>query len=188
MKATPAIIDIPQLGPVQFIHNRKAKKLNMRVYPDKSIKVSVPAGVPFAAAGKIVQAKTKLLLKHLDEVQKREAGRQSLREKLRYTDIDQAVDKLVERVRYWAERYGFSYHRLGIRNQKTRWGSCSHDNNINLNINLVNLPEQLMDYVIIHELVHTRHKHHGPAFWQELSGYVGDARELCRQLRNYRPH
>jgi predicted metal-dependent hydrolase len=84
-----------------------------------------------------------------------------------------------------AARHGFTYNRVFVRHQKTRWGSCSHKNNINLNARLVQLPQALMDYTILHELVHTRIKHHGPRFWEALSRYIPDSRALDRQLNAY---
>ena len=58
-------------------------------------------------------------------------------------------------------------------------------NNISLNATLVRLPEVMRDYVMLHELVHTRLKHHGPDFWQALDALVGDARGLARQMRDF---
>ena len=69
--------------------------------------------------------------------------------------------------------------------QKTLWGSCTSRNNINLNINLINLPRDLIDYVIVHELVHTKVKNHGPKFWSMLNGLVDNARALDKKLKGY---
>ena len=82
-----------------------------------------------------------------------------------------------------AEQNGFTVNKVSIRNQKTRWGSCSSLNNINLNIKLVKLPEELVDYVLFHELVHTKIKNHSKAFWSELDYYVGDAKKLDKKLK-----
>jgi predicted metal-dependent hydrolase len=72
-----------------------------------------------------------------------------------------------------------------VRNQKTRWGSCSARNNINLNINLAHLPVELMDYIILHELAHTRITNHGPQFWKLLGDYIQHPREHDRALNQY---
>ena len=92
---------------------------------------------------------------------------------------------LVGRLAQLAKKHGFTYNKVYIRSQKTRWGSCSHRNNISLNVNLVRLSEKLIDYTILHELVHTREKNHGQRFWQQLDVLVGDARALNRELRQY---
>ena len=90
------------------------------------------------------------------------------------------------RVMHLAEKHGFTYQKVFVKNLKSRWGSCSHVNNINLNIHLMRLPDHLIDYVILHELVHTVHKNHGKMFWKMLDELCGDARNLRKQMGNYR--
>jgi predicted metal-dependent hydrolase len=95
---------------------------------------------------------------------------------------------LPENLRKIAGTFGFKYNRLTVRNNKSRWGSCSRDNNISLNIHLIRLPQYLCDYVIIHELCHTIHKHHQKAFWQLLDKLTGgNARKLDKELNHYNP-
>ncbi|MFC1919710.1 M48 family metallopeptidase, partial [Chloroflexota bacterium] len=96
-----------------------------------------------------------------------------------------AREQLCERLRELAEAHGFTYNRVFIRNQRTRWGSCSYKNNISLNMKLVTLPEELRDYVIIHELVHTQEKNHGRPFWNELNRLVGNRKKMQAKLRTY---
>ncbi len=93
---------------------------------------------------------------------------------------------LPQRVEYFAKKFGFSYQSVFIKNAKSRWGSCSHTDNINLNLHLMRLPEDLRDYVILHELAHTVEKNHGPRFWSLLDSLCGDARGLDRKLKEYR--
>ena len=100
-------------------------------------------------------------------------------------DRQAARRRLVDRLNYLAVKYDFQYNRVFIKNQKTRWGSCSGKNNINLNVNLVRLPDELIDYTILHELVHTRIKNHGHRFWAQLDRLLGDARKLDRALNEY---
>lgn len=93
---------------------------------------------------------------------------------------------LPQQVAYFAQKFGFSFNKVAIKNAKTRWGSCSYTNNINLNLHLMRLPQHLCDYVILHELAHTVEKNHGPRFWALLDQISGDAKGLDRQLRAYR--
>jgi predicted metal-dependent hydrolase len=90
---------------------------------------------------------------------------------------------LPARVEYWAERFGFSYSRVAIKNMRSRWGSCSSRNIINLNLHLMRLNDSLIDYVILHELVHTRVRNHSAAFWKHLQAHIGNAKDLDAQLR-----
>jgi len=85
-----------------------------------------------------------------------------------------------------AEHYGFKYKRVKITGSKSRWGSCSAIGNINLSCYLMLLPPHLMDYVILHELTHTREMNHGPKFWEILDELTeGKARKLRTELRNF---
>jgi predicted metal-dependent hydrolase len=90
------------------------------------------------------------------------------------------------RVRELAERHGFSYRRLFIKDVRSRWGSCSVVNNINLALQLMRLGDDLVDYVILHELVHTKVKNHGVNFWKLLDQVSGDAKGLDKRLRKER--
>ncbi|MBN2214184.1 MAG: M48 family metallopeptidase [Bacteroidales bacterium] len=89
------------------------------------------------------------------------------------------------RVRELALRFGFKYNRVYIKNAGTRWGSCSSANNINLNVQLMRLPQHLTDYVILHELAHTIHKNHGKNFWILLEKVTGNAKGLDKQLKKF---
>ena len=84
-----------------------------------------------------------------------------------------------------AKEHGFRYNKATVRNQKTRWGSCSAKNNISLNMQLMNLPKELIDYVILHELVHTKVKNHSKTFWATLDQYNHNAKQKNRALKDY---
>ncbi len=99
----------------------------------------------------------------------------------------EAKNYLPERTSFLAEKYGFKYNKLSVRNAKTRWGSCSGVNNISLNINLMRLPDFLIDYVILHELSHTKEKNHGKTFWTLLDKVSGGAKALDKALKKYSP-
>lgn len=98
----------------------------------------------------------------------------------------EAKEYLPQRVAFFAERFGFKYQNVFIKNAKSRWGSCSHTNNINLNLHLMRLPDALCDYVILHELVHTVEKNHGPRFWKLLDQVCGNSKALDKKLKDYR--
>jgi len=78
------------------------------------------------------------------------------------------IDIAKPRVSYYAKKYNLAINRVNVKAQKTLWGSCSGNNNINLNYQLIMAPIEVIDYVIVHELVHTLHKNHSPSFWQEV--------------------
>ncbi len=81
---------------------------------------------------------------------------------------DRAIDVIPERVRPYAPIVGVTYGRITIRNQKTRWGSCSSKGNLNFNVALMLVPEEVMDYVVVHELTHRKEMNHSQNFWTEV--------------------
>ena len=85
-----------------------------------------------------------------------------------------------------AKKHGFSYSKVTIRNNRRNWGSCSSKNNISLNLQMMKLPVKLIDYILLHELVHTEVKNHGPKFWERLNQITdGKARELAHEVKKY---
>jgi len=98
----------------------------------------------------------------------------------------EAKQFLPERVHFFAQKFNFQYQKVVIKKAGTRWGSCSYQNNINLNLHLMRLPEHLRDYVILHELAHTIEKNHGPRFWALLDKISGDAYGLDKEMKQFR--
>ena len=97
----------------------------------------------------------------------------------------EAKEYLPNRVEELAKKYNFQFKKVSIRNAKTRWGSCSNDNSINLSLHLMRLPDYLIDYVLLHELVHTKIKNHSKDFWHLLDTVSGNAKKLDREVKGY---
>lgn len=99
----------------------------------------------------------------------------------------QASHFLPKRLKDIALSEGYNYSSVSVKQMKGRWGSCNQDKAIVLNIFLMELPVELIDYVILHELAHTRALNHGPAFWQEFEAHLPNAKALRKQLRGFQP-
>jgi predicted metal-dependent hydrolase len=178
-------VKIKGIGPVLFERSSRAKRVSISVKPFKGVRVAVPHGVSFKKAAQFAQTKSDWIKSHLAKMQQYE--RQGYFDSIPANDInrEQAKTQLTGRLQQLAKRYGFSYNRVFIRNQRTRWGSCSTKNNISLNMKLVKLPDNLIDYVILHELVHTRRKDHSRAFWADLDKLVGNGKKMSLRLKSH---
>lgn len=179
------VIDLDQIGPVVFEKSKRARRLNITIRPFRGVRVAVPMRVSIARAKEYVLSKAAWIRKHLVRMREVESAQSVLLRRAAELDIIAARRTLISRLAELAQRNGFKYNRVSIRRQKTRWGSCSSRNNINLNMSLVLLPSELMDYVILHELLHTRIKNHSRRFWTELDKLVGDAKAFDSRLKEY---
>jgi len=175
-------IYVKKIGPVLFERSNRAKHVNISIKANKGIRVAVPHGISFQRAEKLIHPKIDWIKKHQVKFDQAEQAH-NLSFNNEMIDMTAAKLLLTKKIYRLAEQYGFVFNKLSIRNQRSRWGSCSSFNNINLNIKLVKLPEELINYVLLHELVHTTIKNHSKAFWIELDYYVGDAKKLDKKLK-----
>jgi predicted metal-dependent hydrolase len=89
------------------------------------------------------------------------------------------------KIAQWNAHYGVPVRRVAVRNQKSRWGSCSKLGNISLNYRMIFLPEHLADYLVVHELCHLRHMNHSARFWRAVGETIPNWRQARRELRAY---
>lgn len=170
------LVKVNRKKPVKLIYNNtnlprtKFHEIILSPYPGDQIKRKLSQGLCeiFIPASRPVES---------EEIQ--EYIRNSITEVYR----KEAKVILVNRCAELAEKYGFSINRVNIKKMKSRWGSCSAKGNINLNLYLMAIPDHLVDYVILHELVHTRIMNHSTAFWKELERIAGDVKGLRKELR-----
>ena len=99
----------------------------------------------------------------------------------------QAEDLLPDRLRALAETHGFTYRSVNVRQLKSRWGSCDQHGNITLNLFLMTLSWELIDYVLLHELTHTKIMQHGPRFWDALEAVLPEAKARRKAIKVHRP-
>ena len=174
------LVEHPEVGTVKYIGNNRAKRIIISIKPEY-VRVVIPKRQSLKNAQKFVESR-------LDWIKtNKQSMNVQLEKKRNLPEIDRKVARkiLCRRIGELAQLHNFVYNRVSIRKQKTRWGSCSTKNNINLNANLLHLPPELVDYVLLHELVHTRVKNHGKDFWDELETVVPNARQVDRKLKDY---
>ena len=98
----------------------------------------------------------------------------------------QAKLLVVERLNHFNTFYQFPYRRIFIKNQKTRWGSCSGNRNLNFNYRILFLPPHLQDYLIVHELCHLQQMNHSQAFWDLVGQQIPEYKPYSKELRTFR--
>jgi len=184
-KPVSTICEVPGIGPVVMAISKRARYLRITIKPDRTVRLIIPKGAAPKKAQQFLNSRIPWIKKHLRKFEELEKNR----EHVRLPGISKSVARtvLIERFQDLAKLHNFRFNKVSIRNQKTKWGSCSAKNNISLNMNLATLPEELRDYVILHELVHTRIKNHSKKFWAELDVYInGRAKQFSRMLKSYR--
>lgn len=170
-----------ELGTVTVAVNPRARSIIMRPEVD-GLRVTAFRGASLAFVKDTVEKFRASLRKKQQALQQRPRLSTEDVERLRR----EAKSFLPLRVAELAHMYGFRYEGLAIRDSKTRWGSCSGRNTISLSLYLMQVPEHLQDYVILHELCHTVHHDHSPRFWALMDSVTdGKAHDLRHELHKY---
>lgn len=164
------------------------KTVAIQVNADLTVTVRVPRRTSRKDIERIIREKESWIRKHIEQIRaKKEAYEAMETSHLTDEEIRELVDKarkyIPERVAYFAEHMGVTYGRITIRNQKTRWGSCSSKGNLNFNCLLMLTPAEIIDYVVVHELCHRKEMNHSGAFWNEVEKVLPDYREAVRWLK-----
>ena len=153
---------------------------------ENGIVVRAPKRVSDREIALFVEKHKDWISKHLDRLAKQQEEYANV-EKLTYDELralaKEAVNYIPERVKYYAPLIGVTYGRITIRSQKTRWGSCSSKGNISFNALLMLAPEEVRDYVVIHELAHIRQMNHSKDFWNIVSYFDPSFREHRKWLK-----
>lgn len=162
------------------------RSLGLQVKDDGTVCARVPDGVPDSMVSRFIE-------EHMDWILQRR--RKSMAPDgvpvTRLPEVTTTAEKrqirqlVTQRVAYYAEIMGIAYGRVSMRNQRTRWGSCSSDGNLNFNCRLLYVPTELVDYVVVHELAHRKHMNHSAAFWREVERILPDYRERRDRLKQY---
>ena len=166
--------------------NRRAKHLRLRVYGDGRVVMTVPPWIGATMIEKFLAEKSGWIRAKLDlfkTVPPQSMRRRSRRDYLKQKD--EALALVLNRVRHYNAVYNFPLNRITIRNQKTRWGSCSSKKNMSINYQIVSLPQRLQDYLVVHELCHLKEMNHSPRFWALVEQTIPDYRTVRQELRRF---
>ena len=168
---------------------RSARRtISLEIIPSGQVLVRAPRYMSETEIRKFIEAKSSWLEKHL---QKQEEDLGSVQAEGRFTE--QEVEKLIklarqvipEKVAYYSRLMGVTYGRVTIRKQKTRWGSCSREGNLNFNCLLMMVPPEVLDYVVVHELSHRLEMNHSARFWAQVEKVIPDYRKSRKWLKEH---
>ena len=164
------------------------KTVAIQVNSDLSVTVRAPRSASEKDIEEILKKKEAWISKHIEKIKKtRERFEAEPTEKLTREKVialaEEALKIIPARVEYFAKVIGVTYGKITIRNQKTRWGSCSSKGNLNFNCLLMLAPPEVLDYVVVHELCHRKQMNHSKAFWLEVEKVLPDYKEVRKWLK-----
>jgi predicted metal-dependent hydrolase len=168
---------------VHLQRDRRARRYVLRVNTDGTLRLTLPRWGSLEAARRFVRAERGWIERERARLLRR--GAPSISAAERASLERRARIELPARLRELAAQHGFDAGRVAIRDQRSRWGSCSPRGDISLNWRLVTMPDAVRDYVILHELAHLREPNHSRRFWRVMSRICPDWREARRWLRDH---
>jgi len=171
------------------IRRSSRKTISLQITRDMRLIVRAPNRMSKGDVQKFIQSHASWIEKHMARIaaQNNQAAENVGDSKLSDTEIsvlkEQARNILPAKAEHFAPLIGAAYNRISIRCQSTRWGSCSAKGNLNFNCLLMLTPEEVQDYVVVHELCHLKELNHSPRFWAEVEKVLPDYRERRQWLK-----
>lgn len=165
--------------------SRRAKRMRLAIYCDGNFVVTVPQNINENIIEKFILKKSQWIINKLEYFKNisgqvfRRSGKKEYKE---YKD--RALSLAEKRIDYFNSVYSFKFNKINIKNQKTRWGSCSKKGNLNFNYKIALLPERLADYIIVHELCHLKEFNHSRKFWNLVAKIMPDYLGTRNELKN----
>ena len=167
------------------------KSVSIEVRPDNRVIVRAPERCPRSFIDSFIYKKADWVMKHLELNQQHQKEQEQRPPEPKLTDsqrrryIETARSIFTQKAAYYARIMGVTYNRIAIREQKTRWGSCSSKGTLSFNWRLMLAPPAILDYVVVHELCHLTHMDHSKAFWQAVASVYPDYAAARKWLKEH---
>jgi len=162
----------------------RRKRLSIQIKPDGRVLVKAPLWMSKTEVERVVESHRGWIESHLPK-------EPVVLPKLSFVEIEElaalALQDIPDRVRYYAPLVGVDYGKITIRNQRSRWGSCSGKGNLNFNCLLMLCPEEVRDYVVVHELCHRKEMNHSAGFWAEVERVLPEDKVQIKWLKEHGP-
>lgn len=178
------IIQDEEFGEVLVRKSPLSRNIKFTISTSGRLAMSVPTHTSDFLAKRFLNRNREMIRRELPLKDPRE---QKARDYQKKVLTKKAKEYLPYRLEYYAKLYGYSYGKCRLTHANTRWGSCSSNRTISLNIGLMNVPEPLRDYVILHELAHLNHMDHSKDFWAEVASHDKNYKNHEKKLKLYSP-
>ena len=173
-----------EFGEVIVRKNAWSRNVKFTVSTSGRLSMSVPKRTPDFLVKRYLNMNREVIRKKLPI---NDPATQRTRDYQKKVLMKKAKEYLPYRLEYYAKLYGYKYDKCRLTHANTRWGSCSSNKTISLNIGLMKLPEPLRDYVILHELAHLNHMDHSPAFWAEVGSHDKNYKSHNKKIKLFSP-
>ena len=164
--------------------SKRARRMRLAVYCDGSFVVTAPAAMDTNLIEQFIIRKSQWIIDKIEYFKSASANilpKSTKRDYLASRGVALSLAK--ERIERFNRIYRFKFNQINIKNQKTRWGSCSRKGNLNFNYKIIHLPEKLADYIVVHELCHLKEFNHSQKFWNLVAKVMPDYLELRSELK-----
>ncbi len=166
--------------------SKRARRMRLTISCEGSLVVTLPNSLFFgeSSAERAIRKKARWVLDKLNYFQKHRNKyffRSTKKEFLKHKN--KALKIATDKADYFNRFYGFKFGKISVRNQKTRWGSCSRNGNLSFNYKIALLPEKISDYIIVHELCHLEEFNHSKKFWNLVKKTIPNFKSIRREIR-----
>ena len=169
-----------------IIKKSRRTTISVQITPDQKLLVKAPAYTSIKEVEEFLREKRDWIIKQINrtKVTSQQAAQMGILSDKEIRKLKRDAKKIIpERVEYYAKLSGITYNRIFIRLQKSRWGSCSVEGNLNFNALLAFMPLEVLDSVVVHELCHRRHMDHSKAFYDEVLKIFPDYKKWDKWLK-----
>ncbi|MFZ4631592.1 MAG: M48 family metallopeptidase [Patescibacteria group bacterium] len=168
--------------------SRRAKRLRLAIFSNGDLVVTQPRLMSQRTVEKFIKDKAEWIINKIIYFKNNKVSSPGPLDHLTRRDYlnnrERARKLITERAEYFSKLYNFKYNKINIRDQKTRWGSCSRRGDLNFNYKLIYLSPEVLDYVVVHEICHLKEFNHSLNFWNLVSREVQNYKELRKNLKN----
>lgn len=164
----------------------KARCLRITVHPGGEVSATLPRGMSLEKLENFLRQKSEWILKKINIAKRRRPAiflpKSNRKDYLKYKESARKL--AVAKIEELNSHYQFPYRRISIRNQKSRWGSCSLKGNLNFNYKIIFLPEIFLDYIVVHELCHLKEFNHSKRFWKLVEQLIPDYKKVRKDFKS----